>query len=138
MFQLDLFLILVFLYLCAYLWAIFGGALFVDRFLSSYKDTDSTKKSMGLSGAGKKIGQVERAIILTLALMGEFGTISFVFVAKSMARFEQLKERQFAEYYLLGTLLSISFALFTAIIIQGIITLITATLIPDLQNLWGS
>ncbi len=93
---------------------------------------------MGLSGAGKKIGQVERAIILTLALMGEFGTISFVFVAKSMARFEQLKERQFAEYYLLGTLLSISFALFTAIIIQGIITLITATLIPDLQNLWGS
>jgi hypothetical protein len=70
--------------------------------------------------------------------LGEFGTISFVFVAKSMARFEQLKERQFAEYYLLGTLLSIFFALFTAIIIQGIITLITATLIPDLQSLWGS
>ncbi|MHA1993243.1 MAG: hypothetical protein ACW97Z_01755 [Candidatus Hodarchaeales archaeon] len=138
MFQLDLFLILAFLYLCAYLWAIFGGALFVGRFLSPYKDTDSTKKSMGLSGAGKKIGQVERAIILTFALMGEFGTISFVFVAKSMARFEQLKERQFAEYYLLGTLLSIFFALFTAIIIQGIITLITATLIPDLQSLWGS
>jgi hypothetical protein len=135
---LDLFLILAFLYLCAYLWAIFGGALFVGRFLSPYKDTDSTKKSMGLSGAGKKIGQVERAIILTFALMGEFGTISFVFVAKSMARFEQLKERQFAEYYLLGTLLSIFFALFTAIIIQGIITLITATLIPDLQSLWGS
>ncbi len=93
---------------------------------------------MGLSGAGRKIGQIERAIILTLALMGEFGTISFVFVAKSMARFEQLKEREFAEYYLLGTLLSIFFALFTAILIQGIITLITVTLIPELQTLWGS
>jgi hypothetical protein len=93
---------------------------------------------MGLSGAGKKIGQVERAIILTLALMGEFGTISFVFVAKSMARFEQLKERRFAEYYLLGTLLSIFFALITAILIQGIITIITATLLPDLENLWSS
>ncbi len=138
MFQLDLFLILVFLYLFAYLWAIFVGAWFVGRFLSPYKDPDSTKKSMGLLGAGKKIGQVERAIILTLALMGEFGTISFVFVAKSMARFEQLKERHFAEYYLLGTLLSILFALITAILIQGVITILTATLIPDLQNLWNS
>ncbi|MHA1977857.1 MAG: hypothetical protein ACW98F_03465 [Candidatus Hodarchaeales archaeon] len=138
MFQLDLFVILVTLYLCAYLWAIFGGAIFVGRFLSPYKDPDSTKKTMGLSGAGRKIGQVERAIILTLALMGEFGTISFVFVAKSMARFEQLKERHFAEYYLLGTLLSIFFALATAILVQGIITLITVTLLPDLQNLWGS
>ena len=44
--------------------------------------------------------------------------------------FEQLKEREFAEYYLLGTLLSIFFALITAILIQGIITLISATLIP--------
>ena len=138
MFYLDLFVMLVLLYLCAYFWAIFGGAKFVGHFLAPYKDLDSTKKSMGLSGAGRKIGQVERAIILTLALMGEFGTISFVFVAKSMARFEQLKERQFAEYYLLGTLLSIFFALATALLVQGIITLITVTLLPDLQNLWGS
>ncbi len=138
LFQLDLFVILVLLYLCAYLWAIFGGAFFVGHFLSPYKDPKSTEKPMGLSGAGKKIGQVERAIILTLALMGEFGAISFVFVAKSMARFEQLKERHFAEYYLLGTLLSIFFALATAILIQGIITLLTVTILPELQNLWGS
>ena len=138
MFQLELFILLILLYLCAYLWAIFGGSKFVGYFLSPYKDPDATKKSMGLSGAGRKIGQVERAIILTLALMGEFGTISFVFVAKSMARFEQLKERHFAEYYLLGTLLSIFFALASAILIQGVITLITATLLPELQDLWRS
>ncbi|MCK4849244.1 MAG: hypothetical protein KAT16_09475, partial [Candidatus Heimdallarchaeota archaeon] len=76
------------------------------------------------------------AIILTLALLGEFGAISFVFVAKSMARFEQLKKRQFAEYYLLGTLLSILFALFVALILQGIIAILANTYFPDLQNLW--
>ncbi|MFX0125417.1 MAG: hypothetical protein ACFFAE_17485, partial [Candidatus Hodarchaeota archaeon] len=53
-------------------------------------------------------------------LLGEYGAISFVFVAKSMARFKQLEKRQFAEYYLIGTLLSLFFALIVAIIAQGI------------------
>ena len=79
---------------------------------------------------------IERVIILTLALLGEYGTISFVFVAKSMARFEQLKKRPFAEYYLLGTLLSISFAIFIAILVQGVITILSFTLFPNLGNIW--
>ncbi|MHA1940139.1 MAG: hypothetical protein ACW97P_00270 [Candidatus Hodarchaeales archaeon] len=122
-----------FIYLIAYLFVIFGGAVFVGYFLTPYKQPDST----GLTGAGRKIGMVERAIILTLALMGEFGTISFVFVAKSMARFEQLKKRQFAEYYLLGTLLSIFFAITIAIVVQGIITILSVTVIPEIGDIWN-
>lgn len=122
-----------FIYLIAYLLVIIGGSLFVGYFLTPYKHPDST----GLTGAGKKIGMVERAIILTLALLGEFGTISFVFVAKSMARFEQLKKRQFAEYYLLGTLLSIFFALLIAIAVQGIITILSVTAFPDIGDIWN-
>ncbi len=120
------------IYFIAYLLVIFGGAIFVGKFLTPYKHPDPT----GLTGAGRKIGMVERAIILTLALLGEFGTISFVFVAKSMARFEQLKQRQFAEYYLLGTLLSIFFALLVAIAVQGIITILSVTLIPEITDIW--
>jgi hypothetical protein len=122
-----------FIHLIAYLFVIFGGAVFVGYFLTPYKQPDST----GLTGAGRKIGMVERAIILTLALMGEFGTISFVFVAKSMARFEQLKKRQFAEYYLLGTLLSIFFAITIAIVVQGIITILSVTVIPEIGDIWN-
>ena len=132
--QLEFILILGIIYLVAYLIVIFGGAYFVGFFLTPYKNPEST----GLSGAGRKIGRIERAIILSLALLGEYGTISFVFVAKSMARFEQLKQRQFAEYYLLGTLLSIFFAIFVAILVQGIITILTVTLFPDLGDLWRS
>jgi hypothetical protein len=113
---------------------IFGGAYFVEFFLTPYKNPESE----GLLGAGRKIGKIERAIILTLALLGEFGTISFVFVAKSMARFEQLKQRQFAEYYLLGTLLSIFFAIFIAVLVQGIIALLTIFLFPELGDIWNS
>ncbi len=137
MLQWELIILLGLLYLFAYLIVIFGGSYFVGHFLNPYKNSETDPGSTGLSGVGRKIGKVERAIILTLALLGEFGAISFVFVAKSMARFEQLKKRQFAEYYLLGTLLSILFALFVALILQGLITILANTYFPDLQNLWN-
>lgn len=137
MLQWELIILLGILYLFVYLIVIFGGSYFVGHFLNPHKNPETDPGSTGLSGAGRKIGKVERAIILTLALLGEFGAISFVFVAKSMARFEQLKKRQFAEYYLLGTLLSILFALFVALILQGLITILANTYFPDLQNLWN-
>ena len=137
MLQWELLLLLGLIYLLAYLVVIFGGSFFVGQFLKPYKNTEINPDSTGLKGVGRKIGIIERAIILTLAFLGEFGAISFVFVAKSMARFEQLKKRQFAEYYLLGTLLSILFALFIALIVQGLIAILANTYFPDLQNLWN-
>ena len=137
MLQWELIILLGLLYLFAYLVVIFGGSYFVGHFLNPYKSPERNSDSTGLQGVGKKIGKVERAIILTLALLGEFGAISFVFVAKSMARFEQLKKRQFAEYYLLGTLLSILFALFIALVLQGLIAILANTYFPDIKNLWN-
>ena len=136
MVQWELVILLGILYFLAYVVVIFGGSFFVGRFLNPYKKPETSTDATGLAGAGKKIGMTERAIILTLALLGEYGAISFVFVAKSMARFEQLKKRHFAEYYLLGTLLSILFALFVALILQGLITILANSYFPDLQNLW--
>lgn len=107
-------------YICAYFIAIVVGGLFVGLFLKSLNITLDDSSEKGLPGAGKIIGMLERGIILTFGLLGEFGAISFVFVAKSMARFKQLEKRQFAEYYLIGTLLSFFFALIVAIVAQGI------------------
>lgn len=107
-------------YICAYFIVIIGGGLFVELFLKSLKISFDNSSEKGLAGAGKVIGMLERGIILTLGLLGEFGAISFVFVAKSMARFKQLEERQFAEYYLIGTLASFFFALIVSVVAQGI------------------
>ena len=38
-----------------------------------------------------------------------------------MARFKQLEDRQFAEYYLIGTLLSFFFAIIVALIAQALV-----------------
>lgn len=69
------------------------------------------------SGRGRVIGILERWLVLTLLLVGQWGVIGFVLAAKSIARFDQLKEQTFAEYYLIGTLLSVLFAIGTGLLL---------------------
>ncbi len=68
--------------------------------------------------AGETIGTVERLIMLVLISIGQVSTIAFVMTAKSIARYDKIsKDQSFAEYYLLGTLLSTVTVLITATIL---------------------
>jgi hypothetical protein len=59
------------------------------------------------SNAGSFIGTVERIIILIFLATKQYSAIGLVLTAKSIARYDKIsKDRDFAEYYLLGTLLS--------------------------------
>jgi hypothetical protein len=120
MIDLELLIYVSILTIVAYLITIVGGAFFIGKFLKFFKFSQNEDSDHGLPRGGTMVGMLERAIVLTLGLLGEFGAISFVFVAKSMARFKQLENRQFAEYYLIGTLLSFFLALLVAIGVQGI------------------
>jgi len=64
---------------------------------------------------GATIGVLERLLIVTLLLVGADAAIGFVIAAKTIARFRLLDDRDFAEYYLLGTLASVSVAIVTAL-----------------------
>lgn len=58
--------------------------------------------------AGGFIGTLERFIMLILLALGQFAAVGLVLTAKSIARYDKIsKEADFAEYYLLGTLLSL-------------------------------
>jgi hypothetical protein len=53
------------------------------------------------------IGLLERLIMLILLSINQYSAIGLVLTAKSIARYNKITENQeFAEYYLLGTLLS--------------------------------
>jgi len=65
---------------------------------------------------GATIGALERLLVVVLVLTGAEVAVGLVIAAKTIARFKQLDDRGFAEYYLLGTLASVSVALVTAII----------------------
>jgi hypothetical protein len=65
---------------------------------------------------GATIGVLERLLIVGLVLTNATAAVGFVLAAKTIARFKQLDDRQFAEYYLLGTLASVSVALGSAFV----------------------
>ena len=56
---------------------------------------------------GATIGALERLLIVAFVMTGAIAAVGFVIAAKTIARFKQLDDRGFAEYYLLGTLASV-------------------------------
>ena len=56
---------------------------------------------------GRRIGSVERLIMLMFIALDQYSAMGLVLTAKSIARYDKIsKDQTFAEYYLLGTLLS--------------------------------
>lgn len=60
---------------------------------------------------GRVIGLLERVLIFAFVLGGQFGAIGFTLAAKGFTRFKELEDRGFAEYVLIGTLLSSGLAM---------------------------
>ncbi|NMB87527.1 MAG: hypothetical protein GYA17_04145 [Chloroflexi bacterium] len=71
--------------------------------------------------AGRVIGILERVIIYTFVLQGQYTAIGFILAAKSFARFKELDNREFAEYVLIGTLLSALLAMMIALFVGRLI-----------------
>ncbi|MCL2509352.1 MAG: DUF3307 domain-containing protein [Oscillospiraceae bacterium] len=68
--------------------------------------------------AGALIGLFERIIISVFLSIGQYSAIGLVLTAKSIARYDKISKSQaFAEYYLLGTLLSTAFAVVTYLLL---------------------
>ncbi len=91
----------------AYLAAILVGFVIQTILKRIEKDIEVSE----IEGAGFIIGVLERIIIVTLVLVGATSAVSVIFAGKSIARFDSLKNRKVAEYYLIGTFMSMAFAL---------------------------
>lgn len=99
-----------------------AGSLFVGTLVRAPRPpvVQDTRTDGGPSVAriGATIGVIERLLIITLVLAGGVAAVGLVIAAKTIARFRQLEDRLFAEYYLLGTLASVSVAVITSLIAQ--------------------
>ncbi len=62
---------------------------------------------------GRVIGVLERVLLYSFVLQAQYGAIGFILAAKAFTRFKALDDRPFAEYVLIGTLLSACLALAT-------------------------
>lgn len=92
--------------------------ILIVNIMQSYKpvskEDDNTKNT---KKAGRMIGTIERIIMLFFLLIEQYSSVGLVLTAKSIARYNKISEdKEFAEYYLLGTLLSTICVLMISII----------------------
>jgi hypothetical protein len=103
------------LYVTGYLYVCLRGMVVVRAALElpalqMRREEDRTAGAIDIA-RGRTIGALERAITLTLVLLGQYGALGLIVAAKSVARFKALEDREFAEYFLIGTLASLLLAL---------------------------
>ena len=97
------------------------ASVFIRKLFTSISPKTYPKANLEELKAGNIIGKLERIIIAILLLNNQFGVIGFVLTAKSIARFKQMENRDFAEKYLIGTLTSFLIVLTTVLILKGLL-----------------
>jgi len=76
------------------------------------------KKETEYKDAGKLIGDLERLLIIVMVVLKQYAAVGLIFTAKSITRYDKIsREPPFAEYYLVGTLLSVFIAVISAMLI---------------------
>ncbi len=114
------------LVVAAYWYAVVGGVGLVRLVLGLVPVSEPPTQSAdgiavphGELARGRLIGILERALVVTLVLVGEFGALGLIVAAKAVARFRGLEDRDFAEYFLIGTLASLLVAVVVGIALRA-------------------
>ena len=82
-------------------------------------ESQSTIRMAQKQKAGRYIGILERYLTVIFFLLGQYTAIAFTLTAKSVARFKELEDADFAEQYLIGTLVSQLLAILSVLILYG-------------------
>jgi hypothetical protein len=107
-----------------YVLVIFGGGYFIRAIIGPlWKDEvgQTTKEHEEVINAGLYIGWLERFLVLTAVFLQSPATVGFILAAKSIARYPELKSVRFAEYFLIGTLLSVAIAIGGAMVLLKVL-----------------
>jgi hypothetical protein len=102
--------------------AVFAGGLVIAQVLKPFEVklvAVSSERLTGLENAGRWIGWLERTLLYGLILAGAPDAAAIVIAAKSVARFPAFSQESFAEYYLIGTLLSFLIAAGLGVAVRG-------------------
>ena len=105
-------------YCLAFLVVLTPASVFIKHFFNYIFNNIEICDNNDSDNAGALIGMLERVVILLLGALGLYGSIALVLTAKSLARFKQLEDKNFAEKYLVGTLISLIIAILALLIIK--------------------
>jgi hypothetical protein len=106
-----------------YISVIFAGGYLI-RYMTKGLVTDDHTSGQEpveqLENAGMYIGWLERFLIVTAVVLRSPTLIGLILTGKSIARFPEMKEPRFVEYFLIGTLLSFTLALLGGLLLLRI------------------
>lgn len=94
-------------------------SIILKTIFSKWDLSKLTENNESLVDAGKYIGILERLLVFTFIITDHWEAVGFLITAKSVFRFGDLKEskhRKLTEYILIGTLISFSIAIITALV----------------------
>lgn len=99
-----------------------GGYLirYMTKGLLTDNHTSGQEPVEQLENAGMYIGWLERFLIVTAVVLRSPTLIGLILTGKSIARFPEMKEPRFVEYFLIGTLLSFTLALLGGLLLLRI------------------
>jgi uncharacterized protein YneF (UPF0154 family) len=92
-----------------YVGGYFIGSVILRKILNEVDPSIKTDIKPEVLKVGRWIGACEHFLIVTFVLVNEYTAIGLIFAAKELVRSQEIKKK--ASYYLLGTLLSVSFAI---------------------------
>jgi ABC-type multidrug transport system fused ATPase/permease subunit len=99
---------------------VFGGGYlirFLTRSLSNSAADSRAESTEEVRNAGLYIGWLERCLVLTAICTQSPAMVGLILAGKSIARLPELKEPRFAEYFLIGTFLSVGLAIVGGLIL---------------------
>lgn len=100
--------------------AIWAGAVVIGRWVEPFAAQLGPQRP-GLAKAGRMIGLIERALIFLAMMLRLEALVGFVVAAKAILRLPEAREpghRELAEYYLVGSLASVLWAVLAGIIVR--------------------
>lgn len=103
-----------------YIAVMFGGGYIVRSLTKPLTKQDMSvlgETTNEMQNAGMYIGWLERFVVLTALVLQSPATVGLILTAKSIARYPEMKSVRFAEYFLIGTLLSMSLGIIGGIIL---------------------
>jgi hypothetical protein len=104
-----------------YVGIVFGGGYLIRYLTKGLAKGVATEAPEQLRNAGLYIGWLERFLVITAIAVQSPALVGLILTGKSIARFPELKEARFAEYFLIGTLLSTALALCGGLVLAAML-----------------
>ncbi len=112
------------IYLIGYFVAIWPSGIVINLATKKWQQQISDSDEPNLMNAGRWIGILERVLVLSFMLVGQYQAIGFLIAAKSILRFSVKNEtnaRLMSEYVLVGTLISFTIAIGIGLAVKSLI-----------------